>query len=37
MLHKRILALLTALVCLMGTVTAAGAAQVDSDGVYCFN
>ena len=36
MLHKRILALVTALVCLLGTVTAAGAVQVDSDGVYCF-
>lgn len=37
MLHKRILALLTALVCLLGTVPAVGAAQVDSDGVYCFS
>ena len=36
MLHKRILALVAAMMCLLGTVTAAGAAQVDSDGVYCF-
>ena len=36
MLHKRFLALMAALVCLLGTVRIASAAQVDSDGVYCF-
>ena len=37
MLHKRILALVAAMMCLLGTVTVAGAAQVDSDRVYCFS
>ena len=36
MFHKRCLAMITALMCVLGAAAPAAAAEVDSDGVYCF-